>query len=91
MLLEAEMVAEAVVHDCVDGCGCCCGCCGCGQPGIEVNKTVWNPISEEWVKEITANVGDIVRFNCTIHNNGTIYDWDCCNCSCNCGNNSDTF
>ena len=69
------------------GGGCCCGCCDCGQPCIEVSKTVWNPISEEWVEEITTNVGDIVRFNCTIHNNGTIYDWDCCNCNCNCCKN----
>ena len=43
-------------------------------PGIEVNKTVWDPVAMEWVKEITANVTDIVRFRIWIHNNGT-----CCN------------
>ena len=87
LILAVMMSAGAI--GCVNGGGggCCCGCCGCGQPGIEVSKTVWNPISEEWVEEITANVGDIVRFNCTIHNNGTIYDWDCCNCNCDCCNN----
>jgi fimbrial isopeptide formation D2 family protein/uncharacterized repeat protein (TIGR01451 family) len=40
-----------------------------GVPDIEVTKTVWN--GSAWVKEITANLGDIVQFNSTIHNNGT--------------------
>ena len=43
-------------------------------PGIEVEKTVWNETTGAWVDEITANISDTVRFNCTIHNNGT-----CCN------------
>ncbi|RLG71248.1 MAG: hypothetical protein DRO11_04860, partial [Methanobacteriota archaeon] len=43
-----------------------------GTPAIDVEKTVWNGTA--WVKKIYANVGDIVRFNSTIHNNGT-----CCN------------
>jgi len=45
-------------------------------PAIEVNKTVWDPVTEEWVEEITANVSEIVRFKIWIHNNGT-----CCNLS----------
>jgi uncharacterized repeat protein (TIGR01451 family) len=45
-----------------------------GEPGIEVNKTVWNNESKTWEKEITANVSDTVQFNSTIHNSGT-----CCN------------
>jgi uncharacterized repeat protein (TIGR01451 family) len=42
------------------------------KPGIEVNKTVWNGTA--WVNRIDANISDIVRFNSTVHNNGT-----CCN------------
>ena len=43
-------------------------------PAIEVNKTVWDPVNETWVKEVTANVDDTVRFRLWAHNNGT-----CCN------------
>jgi len=39
---------------------------------IDVEKTVWNGTA--WVEKISANISDIVRFNSTIHNNGT-----CCN------------
>ena len=41
-------------------------------PAIEVNKTVWNGTA--WVKEVTANVSDTLRFRLWVHNNGT-----CCN------------
>ena len=44
------------------------------EPGIEVNKTVWDTVNETWVKEITAHVSDTVRFRIGIHNSGT-----CCN------------
>lgn len=40
-------------------------------PGIEVNKTVWDRVNEVWVDETTANISEIVRFKCEIHNNGT--------------------
>ncbi len=45
-------------------------------PEIEVNKTVWDPASEQWIAAdcccpLRANVGDTVRFNVTIHANGT--------------------
>jgi uncharacterized repeat protein (TIGR01451 family) len=43
-------------------------------PGIEVNKTVFNETSGEWVDETTAKVNDTLRFRCVVHNNGT-----CCN------------
>jgi len=48
---------------------CCHGFHIAGLPGIEVNKTVWNGTA--WVKEINANISDMVRFRCEIHNNGT--------------------
>jgi fimbrial isopeptide formation D2 family protein/uncharacterized repeat protein (TIGR01451 family) len=35
------------------------------------NKTVWNPISQHWVEEINAHIGDTVRFNITITYHGT--------------------
>lgn len=44
------------------------------EPSIEVIKTVWDPEKEEWVDEINANVGDVVRFQCIVHNDGK-----CCN------------
>ena len=37
---------------------------------IEVNKTVWNATTGEWVEEINANKSDTVRFRCIIHNDG---------------------
>ena len=40
---------------------------------IDVNKTVWDPETDEWVEKINASVGDTVRFRCEIHNDG------CCN------------
>jgi len=45
--------------------------CGMHQlsPDIEIEKTVWNGTA--WNDSITANIGDTVRFNITIHNNGT--------------------
>jgi uncharacterized repeat protein (TIGR01451 family) len=44
------------------------------KPVIEVEKTIWDAVNGIWAKEITANVGNVVRFNCTIHNNGTCYN-----------------
>ena len=41
------------------------------KPGIEVNKTVWDQESQAWVEETTAEISEIVRFRCEIHNNGT--------------------
>jgi hypothetical protein len=41
------------------------------EPGIEVNKTVWDKEREAWVEETTAEIGEIVRFRCEMHNNGT--------------------
>ena len=38
---------------------------------IEVNKTVFNEITSQWVNETTVNVNDTVRFRCEVHNNGT--------------------
>jgi len=43
-------------------------------PGIEVNKTVWDPDAQAWVKEIDASVNDVVRFRLWVHNNGTCCD-----------------
>jgi uncharacterized repeat protein (TIGR01451 family) len=37
---------------------------------IEVDKTVWNPASRTWEKSIEANVSEILRFRCSIHNDG---------------------
>ena len=56
------------------------------MPGIEVNKTVLDPKSGEWVKNIDANISDILRFKCTIHNEGVynlshIIFWDILDCS----------
>jgi uncharacterized repeat protein (TIGR01451 family) len=44
-------------------------------PTVEVDKTVWDPASEAWIdadlEPFFANVTDTVRFNVTIHANGT--------------------
>jgi uncharacterized membrane protein len=45
----------------------------CCKPGIEVIKKVWSPRTEEWAEVVCAQVEDIVRFRCEIHNNG-----ECC-------------
>jgi uncharacterized repeat protein (TIGR01451 family) len=37
---------------------------------IEVEKQVWDPNTGGWVEGVTASLDDIVRFRCTIHNNG---------------------
>jgi hypothetical protein len=56
-------------------------------PGIEVNKTVWDPVNKAWVEELTANISDMLTFRCEIHNNGTYYNlseirfWDILDCS----------
>jgi len=49
-----------------------CTPCAPPEPGIEVNKTVWDGTA--WVKDILANVSDTLRFRCEIHNNGTCCD-----------------
>jgi uncharacterized repeat protein (TIGR01451 family) len=46
----------------------------CCEPSIEVVKQVWDPQTKEWVENITAGLGDTVRFRCTVHNNGTCCD-----------------
>jgi uncharacterized repeat protein (TIGR01451 family) len=56
------------------------------QPALEVNKAVWNPVNETWVKELTAKLNDTLRFNCTITNTGNcnltrIRFWDVLDCS----------
>ncbi|MFV9678141.1 MAG: CARDB domain-containing protein, partial [Methanosarcinales archaeon] len=43
-------------------------------PSIDVEKTVWNQVTEEWVDELTTLLGETVTFNSTIHNDG-----ECCN------------
>lgn len=44
-------------------------------PTVEVTKTVWDPAAEEWIDAdcfpLPANVGDTIRFNVSIHANGT--------------------
>jgi uncharacterized repeat protein (TIGR01451 family) len=44
-------------------------------PTVEVTKTVWDPYGEEWrdadCPPLLANVSDTVRFNVSIHANGT--------------------
>ena len=47
--------------------------CPCA-PSIDVKKTVWNQVTEEWVDKLTAPLGETVTFNSTIHNDG-----ECCN------------
>jgi uncharacterized repeat protein (TIGR01451 family) len=46
---------------------------GC-KPGIDVEKTVFDPETGEWMDAITADVGDTVRFRFIIHNDGTCCD-----------------
>jgi parallel beta-helix repeat protein len=45
-------------------------------PEIEVNKTVWDPVTGTWVEEITsqANISGCVRYRIQIQNNGTCCD-----------------
>ena len=57
------------------------------SPGIEVNKTIWDPVKGTWVDEIyCAKICDNYTFNCTIHNTGdvplqNITFWDIASCS----------
>jgi len=44
------------------------------EPSIDVDKTVWDPDSEEWVDEVTVQVCETVRFKGVIHNDGTCCD-----------------
>ncbi|MEA3325439.1 MAG: GEVED domain-containing protein, partial [Euryarchaeota archaeon] len=44
------------------------------EPSIDVEKKVLDPETGEGVDAITADVGDTVRFQFTIHNNGTCCD-----------------
>ena len=58
------------------------------KPAIEVNKTVLDPETGEWVKELNASLNETLRFNCTIHNSGDfnlskIRFWDILDCSLN--------
>ena len=39
-------------------------------PSIDVNKTVWDPVNERWIKEVMAKVSDTMRFKCDITNTG---------------------
>ena len=48
---------------------CCSGFHVACLPGIDVTKTVWNGTA--WVEGMKANIHDMVRFRCEIHNNGT--------------------
>jgi uncharacterized repeat protein (TIGR01451 family) len=41
-----------------------------GTASIEVTKEVWDPDTGEWVERIDVNIGDIVLFRSTVHNNG---------------------
>ncbi|MGB3477665.1 MAG: hypothetical protein WBB67_00725 [bacterium] len=33
---------------------------------VEVNKTVWDPVDQTWVKELNASIDDTLRFRCEI-------------------------
>ena len=61
-------------------------------PGIDVNKTVWNPMTGRWENSIVANVCDNLTFNCTIHarccNLTNITVTDILSCSLNYTNNA---
>ncbi|NQE45951.1 hypothetical protein C5S31_08015 [ANME-1 cluster archaeon GoMg2] len=38
---------------------------------VVVNKTVWDPLAQDWVNEMDAPLGDTVRFRCEIKNIGS--------------------
>jgi uncharacterized repeat protein (TIGR01451 family) len=40
-------------------------------PGIEVTKTVLDPVAMGWVDELDANMSDTIRFRYELHNKGT--------------------
>jgi uncharacterized repeat protein (TIGR01451 family) len=42
----------------------------CPKPSIDVEKKVWDRVEGKWVEEVTAKIDEIVRFQCTIHNDG---------------------
>jgi uncharacterized repeat protein (TIGR01451 family) len=42
----------------------------CPDPSIDVNKLVWDRLTNRWVDAVKVKVGDMVRFRCTIHNDG---------------------
>ncbi len=44
------------------------------QPSIDLEKKVWDEGEQSWVDEVYAEVGEEVRFNITIENNGTCCD-----------------
>ena len=48
----------------------------CPEPGIDVDKKVWDKKEKEWVKEAYAKPGTEVRFNITVYNSGkcNLYD-----------------
>ncbi|RLF45041.1 MAG: hypothetical protein DRN29_07425, partial [Thermoplasmata archaeon] len=43
----------------------------CWRPDIRIEKTVWNDISNTWENSVTANIGDIIKFNISVYNSGT--------------------
>ena len=56
------------------------------EPALEVNKTVYDPKNETWVKELTAKMDDTLLFKITITNTGNvnlscIRFWDILDCS----------
>jgi uncharacterized repeat protein (TIGR01451 family) len=62
-------------------------------PALEVNKTVLDPVTGNWVKELNASIGDILRFKCTMHNSGEVNltdvrFWDILDCSLNYSGNA---
>ncbi|MCD6573144.1 MAG: DUF11 domain-containing protein, partial [Thermoplasmata archaeon] len=42
----------------------------CSHPSIEIEKKVWNESTNEWEKSTDAYLGEIVRFNISVHNDG---------------------
>jgi uncharacterized repeat protein (TIGR01451 family) len=63
------------------------------SPALEVNKTVYDPVNETWVKELTAKINDTLQFTSTITNTGNINltqirFWDVLDCSLNFSGNA---
>lgn len=56
-------------------------------------KWVWDPESGDWAEELTAKIGDVLRFKCTINISGygnlsQIRFWDILDCSLNYSGNA---
>jgi len=43
-----------------------------GEPCVEIDKKVWDPVRESWVDEINAKIGENVKFKITVHNCGNV-------------------